>query len=211
MSPSGKRVALVTGATSGIGFAVTRTLAEQGYGVFMCARSGDDVKRTSKELHEDGLDVHGTACDVTSTEDVRNFVAAAVQHFGRIDVLVNNAGRSGGGVTAQLSEELWNEVINTNLNSVFLVTAAGSRSWGSGRWESRVPASTEDTARSERRPNDRPGVRHQRQEHHGGAACGCGQDPRPDRVQCHRRQHGRGHGCCSGCESQRALRGARNR
>ncbi len=138
MSPSGKRVALVTGATSGIGFAVTRTLAEQGYGVFMCARSGDDVKRTSKELHEDGLDVHGTACDVTSTEDVRNFVAAAVQHFGRIDVLVNNAGRSGGGVTAQLSEELWNEVINTNLNSVFLVTrevlnVGGMQQRGHGR------------------------------------------------------------------------------
>jgi ketoreductase len=122
MKPVGERVALVTGATSGIGLAVTRTLAEQGYGVFMCARSADDVRRTSKELHEDGLDVHGTACDVTSTEDVRSFVAAAVEHFGRIDVLVNNAGRSGGGVTAQLSDELWNDVINTNLNSVFLVT-----------------------------------------------------------------------------------------
>jgi ketoreductase len=133
-----KRVALVTGATSGIGLAVTRTMAELGYGVFICARSGDELRRTSKELQEEGLDVHGTACDVTSVGDVRAFVAAAIEHFGRIDVLVNNAGRSGGGVTAQLSDELWHEVINTNLNSVFLVTrevlnAGGMQQRGHGR------------------------------------------------------------------------------
>jgi ketoreductase len=122
MSQNRKRVALVTGATSGIGLAVTRSLAQEGYGVFICARSGDDVERTCKEMREDGLDVHGTACDVTSTDDIRHFVAAAVEHFGGIDVLVNNAGRSGGGVTAQLTDELWHNVINTNLNSVFLVT-----------------------------------------------------------------------------------------
>ena len=80
------------------------------------------MERTCKELRDEGLDVDGTACDVRSTDDVRSFVAAAVEHFGPIDVLVNNAGRSGGGVTADLADELWYDVIDTNLNSVFLVT-----------------------------------------------------------------------------------------
>jgi ketoreductase len=138
MSQQGQRVALVTGATSGIGLAVARQLAEQGYGVFICARSAEAVEVTAKELREEGLDVHGTACDVRSVDEIRAFVAAAVETYGRIDVLVNNAGRSGGGVTAQLADEVWFDVIDTNLNSVFLMTrevlnAGGMQQRGHGR------------------------------------------------------------------------------
>lgn len=116
------KTALVTGATSGIGLAVTQLLAQQGHQVFICARTEDSVIRTVKELREAGLDVDGMACDVRLHEDVNRYVQAAVDRFGTIDVLVNNAGRSGGGVTADLDPELWLDVINTNLNSVFLVT-----------------------------------------------------------------------------------------
>ncbi|GGV77848.1 putative ketoacyl reductase [Streptomyces gelaticus] len=116
------RVALVTGATSGIGLAVTRLLAQHGHRVYMCARTEDAVARTVKELQGEGLEVDGTAADVGSKDDVQRLVAAAVERFGTIDVLVNNAGRSGGGVTADIADELWFDVINTNLNSVFLVT-----------------------------------------------------------------------------------------
>jgi ketoreductase len=122
MSHDEKRVALVTGATSGIGLAVTRLLAEQGCSVFVCARSGDAVDRTADELRNEGLDVHGVSCDVRSVSDIRAFVTAAVKQFARIDILVNNAGRSGGGITAELSDDLWYDVIDTNLNSVFLMT-----------------------------------------------------------------------------------------
>jgi ketoreductase len=122
MSTQGQRVALVTGATSGIGLAVTRALAAQGHQVFICARTHESVEVTVKELRDEGLDVDGTACDVTSAADIKAFVAAAVERFGPVDVLVNNAGRSGGGVTADIDDDLWNAVINTNLNSVFLMT-----------------------------------------------------------------------------------------
>jgi ketoreductase len=133
-----KGVALVTGATSGIGLAVTQALAGQGYQTYICARNADTVHETVKRMQKDGLDVDGTACDVRSRGDVAAFVRAAVDRYGPIDVLVNNAGRSGGGVTAEIGDELWFDVIDTNLNSVFLVTrevltAGGMRQKGRGR------------------------------------------------------------------------------
>ncbi|EIV93549.1 3-oxoacyl-ACP reductase FabG [Frankia sp. QA3] len=119
-----QRVALVTGATSGIGHEIALTLARQGLAVYVCARTDKALTETIKALRGDGLDVDGSTCDVTSPGQVRALVQAAVDRYGRIDVLVNNAGRPGGGATADIADELWFEVINTNLNSVFLVTKA---------------------------------------------------------------------------------------
>ncbi len=131
------RVALVTGGTSGIGLAVTKAVASLGIRVFICSRNAEDLAATVKELREQGLEVDGTRCDVRSRDDVRDFVRAAVERYGTVDILVNNAGRSGGGPTAEIEDDLWFDVINTNLNSVFLVTrevlTAGGmldKSWG---------------------------------------------------------------------------------
>lgn len=133
-----KRVALVTGATSGIGLAVAKTLGAQGHRVFLCARKPDGVELTVKQLRDEGIEADGVPCDVTDAEQIRAFVRAAVDRFGTVDVLVNNAGRSGGGVTADIADELWFDVINTNLTSVFLMTrevlnVGGMRDKGRGR------------------------------------------------------------------------------
>ncbi|TDD73460.1 3-oxoacyl-ACP reductase FabG [Actinomadura rubrisoli] len=131
------RVAVVTGATSGIGLETARTLAERGLRVFICARSADGVAATVKDLAADGLTVDGTACDVRSAAEVRALVRAAGDRFGPIDIVVNNAGRGGGGVTADLTDELWDDVIDTNLGGTFRVTrevlktgGLAGRPWG---------------------------------------------------------------------------------
>lgn len=116
------RVALITGATSGIGLAVAQALGDAGIRVFITSRNADNVAATVKELTARGIEADGVSADVRSAEDINRAVTAAVDRFGPIDILVNNVGRSGGGVTSQISDELWYDVIETNLHSVFRVT-----------------------------------------------------------------------------------------
>ena len=122
MADNGQHVALITGGTRGIGLAVARALAGADFKVFICARNAESVRDTVGKLRSDGCQADGAAADVRRPDDVRRLVAAAVQRYGHVDVLVNNAGRSGGGVTADITDELWHDVIDTNLNSVFLMT-----------------------------------------------------------------------------------------
>jgi ketoreductase len=137
MADNGQQVALITGGTSGIGPAIAETLGGRGLKVFICSRHPEDVKETAGKLRSSGYQADGAAADVRRPQDARELVAAAVDRYGHVDVLVNNAGRSGGGVTADIGDELWYDVIDTNLNSVFLMTRevlrAGKlveRGWG---------------------------------------------------------------------------------
>jgi ketoreductase len=115
-------VALVTGATSGIGLTIASRLAKRGLRVYLCSRHTEGLAMTIKSLRDQGYDVDGSTCDVAVPDEIRQFIRSAVERYGPVDILVNNAGRSGGGATAELDEQLWFDVINTNLNSVFLMT-----------------------------------------------------------------------------------------
>ena len=122
MAENGQQVALITGATSGIGLAVAESLGSRGFKVFICSRTPEAVQETVGKLRSNGYQADGAVADVRRPADVRQLVDAAVERYGHVDVLVNNAGRSGGGVTAGIEDELWYDVIDTNLNSVFLMT-----------------------------------------------------------------------------------------
>lgn len=119
---SGK-VALITGGSRGIGRAIARAYAREGAKVFICARNQTEVDRVVSEICAAGGQSDGSAGDIGKLEDARRIVQAAAQHFGGIDVLVNNASLLGPRVhIASYPPEAWEEVLRVNLTGLFFVT-----------------------------------------------------------------------------------------
>jgi NADP-dependent 3-hydroxy acid dehydrogenase YdfG len=114
-----KKVVLITGASSGIGAATARRLADAGHEVFLGARRVDRIDALGTEL---GAGHH--ALDVTSLDSVREFVAAARTAYGRVDVLINNAGVMPLSPLADLKADEWNQMIDVNLRGVLHGIAA---------------------------------------------------------------------------------------
>ena len=106
------KVTLVTGGSKGIGKAVARGLAQEGARVAICARTQGELDATAAELATaTGGEVFAVAGDLTREADVRKIVEATVARFGRIDVLVNNAGAAPGGLLLDLTEEDWHKAL----------------------------------------------------------------------------------------------------
>ncbi len=119
-------VAVVTGAGSGIGRAVTRELLRGGWSVVLAGRRAQTLEETAEAAGGETLTV---PTDVSQPADVEALFAAAVGRFGRVDLLFNNAGTSGpGGVPVEeLPYEAWRHVVDTNLNGAFLCAQAAYR------------------------------------------------------------------------------------
>lgn len=122
------RVALITGASRGIGRAIALAFAREGAALALTARSRDElaaVAEEAAELSEAKTIVH--PADVTDERQVDELFARVRGEFGRLDLLVNNAGAFDGGPLDELSAEAWDRVINTNLRAPFLCTRAALR------------------------------------------------------------------------------------
>jgi 3-oxoacyl-[acyl-carrier protein] reductase len=114
------KVAIVTGGTKGIGRAITERLLEGGAKVVLCARTEKDVTESVRELGNTAGDrIAGSSCDVARFEQVSDFIRFAVDRFGGIDVLVNNAAIGLFADVTDITPERWREVIDTNLTGVF--------------------------------------------------------------------------------------------
>jgi NAD(P)-dependent dehydrogenase (short-subunit alcohol dehydrogenase family) len=116
-------VAIVTGGSKGIGFAIARALLDCGSEVAIGARRQDDLERAARDLGAGGR-LHVVRCDVREPADAERLVAETVRRFGGLDVLVNNAGVGLFARVADMTVEQWREVLQTNLDGVFFCTRA---------------------------------------------------------------------------------------
>jgi NAD(P)-dependent dehydrogenase (short-subunit alcohol dehydrogenase family) len=114
------RVVVVTGASSGIGEACAIAFVEKGAHVVLAARRAERLSALVEKLEGMGGQAMAVTTDVTSEPDVANLFARAVERFGTVDVLINNAGIADSSAAHELDLELWMRVINTNLTSAFL-------------------------------------------------------------------------------------------
>lgn len=117
------RAAIVTGSSSGIGRATALRLAADGAAVCVVAnRNAEGGQNTVRAIEERGGRAIFVQADVGLAEDCDRIVAAAVEAFGRLDILVNNAGITRGKPLAELEEDLWDRVMDTNLKSTYLLS-----------------------------------------------------------------------------------------
>jgi 3-oxoacyl-[acyl-carrier protein] reductase len=121
------RVALVTGGTRGIGRAIARGLAEDGFAVALTGRDAARVEAAAAELAGAGRTALGLAAELGRTEDLQRIVAATQERFGRIDLLVNNAGITRDGLLIRMKDSDWDEVLAVNLRAAFQLTRAVAR------------------------------------------------------------------------------------
>jgi NAD(P)-dependent dehydrogenase (short-subunit alcohol dehydrogenase family) len=116
------KAALITGGSSGIGLAVARALGEDGFGVTIAARRPDKLENAAAELRDAGIDVHHVAANMRSEDDIKRMVAEHDERFGRIDVLMNNAGIGIGGAIEGYETKKLDMQLDVNLRAVHLVT-----------------------------------------------------------------------------------------
>ena len=117
------KVVVVTGGSRGIGAQIVKTLANENYKVVLnYNNSKEQAEKIQQELLEQGKEIEIIKADVSKKEEAEKLIQFAINKFNKIDVLINNAGISQEGLFTDVTEEEWEKIINTNLNSVFYCT-----------------------------------------------------------------------------------------
>ena len=117
------KVIIVTGASKGIGKEISKELAKKGNTIIAnYNKSEKEIKELQQELEKQNIKIDIYKADVSKREEATNIVKYTIQKYGKIDVLINNAGISQIKEFTQITDEDWNNMINTNLNSVFYMS-----------------------------------------------------------------------------------------
>ena len=128
------RVALVTGASQGIGQACALALARQGASVALAARNQQKLEEVAGQIAADGGKAAVFAMDVAEEDQIKSGIKSAIAHFGKIDILVNNAGITRDQLVMRMKRADWDAVLNTNLTSAYLCTQQVIGSMLKQRW-----------------------------------------------------------------------------
>ncbi len=131
---SEQRVALVSGASRGIGAAIAEKLGRQGMIVVGTATSAAGAEKITANLQDAGVNGHGRVMDVTAAESIATLLDSVANEFGTVTVLVNNAGITRDNLLMRMSENEWSDVIGTNLDSVFRLSKGCLRGMLKARW-----------------------------------------------------------------------------
>lgn len=122
------KVAIVTGASRGIGEAIARKFCQEGARVMLCSRSAESVAAIAESLSSDGGDAKSTQADISSKADVEALVDLTLKEFDRVDILVNNAGITRDALFMRMKDEDWDAVLQTNLTGTAYCMRAVIRS-----------------------------------------------------------------------------------
>lgn len=128
------KVALITGASSGIGRASAMALSGQGAKVVVTARRIDKLQALAAEIKSHGKEALAIQMDVTRKNDIDNAVTQTIKAFGRLDILLNNAGVAEFAPFLDMTEAQWDKTIDTNLKGYFLVSQASAREMAKNAW-----------------------------------------------------------------------------
>ncbi len=128
------RVALVTGASQGIGRACALALAQAGTQVALAARNQEKLAEVSAEITAAGGEASIFALDIASEESIQSCAKAVLAHYGKVEILVNNAGITRDGLMLRMKRADWDAVLSTNLTGAFLLTQAVLSSMLKARW-----------------------------------------------------------------------------
>jgi 3-oxoacyl-[acyl-carrier protein] reductase len=134
MSTLAGRIALVTGASQGIGRACALELAKAGASVALAARNVEKLAEVAAEIAAAGGTAQAFALDVSSEESIKDCAKAVIAHFGSVHILVNNAGITRDILAMRMKRKDWDDVLTTNLTGAFLMTQAVMSSMVKGRW-----------------------------------------------------------------------------
>jgi NAD(P)-dependent dehydrogenase (short-subunit alcohol dehydrogenase family) len=130
------RVAVITGGSIGLGRQMAEGLAEMGANLVLCARKKERCEEAAQQLAQLGVKTMAATCDVKDPASVKQLVDDAMEKFGRIDILINNAGISWGAPVETMTLADWNKVLETNLTGTFLCSQAAGKvmiAQGSGK------------------------------------------------------------------------------